>query len=127
VLLRPQRTHQRHQVVERVALDVELGLRIFLQQGGERVHVAAADVALVRARMDGDAGGAGVERDPRQADDARDRERALVAQQRDLVHVDRKRGRAAARVLARRHERVHRSSACASIMTCRVRSCEVPR
>ena len=96
-LLRPQLAHERHQVVERVAFDVELGVGPVLQHRRELAHVAGADVALVGPRVHGDAVRAGLEGDARQADDARDRQRPLVAQQRDLVDVDRERGHVAAR------------------------------
>ena len=56
-----QRAHEVHQVVERVALDVELGLRPSLHQRGELVHVVRADVALVGPRVHGDAVRAGLE------------------------------------------------------------------
>ena len=51
-------------------------------------HVAAADVALVRPGMDGDAVGAGLERDPAHADDARPRQVAPVAEHGDGVDID---------------------------------------
>jgi hypothetical protein len=94
--------HQRHQILVRIAFDVELGLGPVLQHHRKLAHVAGADVALVGARVDGDAVRAGRERDRRQADHARDRERALVAQQGDLVDVDRQRRERPPRVEAGR-------------------------
>ena len=93
---------QRHQVVERIALDVELGLRPVLQQRGELAHVAGADVALVGARVHGDAVRAGLERDRRRPTTLGIAECALVAQQGDLVDVDRQRRERPPRVEAGR-------------------------
>ena len=56
------------------------------------MHVTGADVALVGARMDGDAVRAGLERERRSTHDVRDAELAGVAQQCDLVDIDRQRG-----------------------------------
>ena len=90
-LLRAMRAHERHQVVERVALDVELGLRPARQQRSELDHVVAADVARIGARVHGDALRPGLQAQRGGAHDARDAEVARVAQQRDLVDVDRQR------------------------------------
>jgi hypothetical protein len=48
--------------VKGVALDVELGLPPALQQRVQLAHVGGADVALVGARVHGDAVGAGLQR-----------------------------------------------------------------
>ena len=115
-LLRARRSRtQLHQVVERVALDVELGRGQRFSSAASSCTSWAADVALVGPRMNGDAVRARLERDRGGAHHARDAERARVAQQRDLVDVDRQ-GRAAARASGRSSPggssagQVHRSS-----------------
>ena len=130
----PQRAHQRHQVVERVAFEVELGLRPLFQQLGEVVHVARADVALVGPRVHGDAVGTGFEHEGRGAGHAGHGERARVAQQGDPVQVDRQPGGAALRVQAGREQGVHGlavfpkfANFWRSSMTWRVRSGAEPR
>jgi hypothetical protein len=123
-----QRTHQRQQVVKRVALDVELGRRPFAQQRVQLVHVLRADVAFVRARVHGDAVGAGAQRQRGDVAHVGQPDRPRVAQQRDAVHVHRQRGAGMRGV----GQRVHRgtgtsSNLFTSVITCRVRNCGVPR
>ena len=134
-LLRAHRTHQVHQVVEGVAFEVVLGLRPDFQQRRQLEHIAVADVPLIRPRMHRDAVGTGLQRQRRQPHDVRDAEVAGVAQQRDLVHVDRERGRRAGtftRVI-RGNQWVHRRlgfrsrSFCTSTITWRVRKGAAPR
>jgi len=47
--------HKVHQVVKRVAFDVELAVGPRFEQSCQIVHIASADVALVRAGVHGDA------------------------------------------------------------------------
>jgi hypothetical protein len=76
-LVRPRRADDGHQVVEGIALDVELGRGPVLEHRGEIVHVSAADVALVGPGVHGDAMSARFEDACGQAGDARDGKRAL--------------------------------------------------
>ena len=88
-LVRAHRTHMRHQVVEGVALDVEFAVRPGLHQRGQLGHVAGADVALVRARVDGDALRASLQAQLGCARHTGDAQMARIAQQRDFIDVDR--------------------------------------
>mmetsp|Transcript_4852 Transcript_4852/g.17273 ORF Transcript_4852/g.17273 Transcript_4852/m.17273 type:complete len:287 (+) Transcript_4852:1388-2248(+) len=83
--------HEVHQVLGRVAFDVELGVGPVLQQGGQVIDVTGPDVAGVRAGMHRDALGAGAQAELGRAQHAGDAEVARVAQQRHLVDVDRQR------------------------------------
>ena len=87
-LMRPQVAHEAHQVVERVSLDVVLGLRPVLQQRGDLVHVVGTDVALVGPRMHGDARRPGLQAQRSGPGHAGYAQVARVAHQRDLVEVD---------------------------------------
>ena len=80
--------HKIHQVLGRVAFDVELAVRPILHQGGDFIHVVSADVPLIRPRVDGDALRAGLQAQLGRTQHARDAQVAGVAQQRDLVDVD---------------------------------------
>jgi hypothetical protein len=61
-LMRPQRPHQAHQVVEGVAFEVVLGLRpAACSSACQVVHVLRADVSLIGPRVHGDALGAGLQ------------------------------------------------------------------
>ena len=72
-----------------IAFEVELESRAPRQhQLGEPDHIAAADVALVRAGMRSQPVGAGPMRDPAKAQDVRHAGAPRVAQQRDLVEID---------------------------------------
>ena len=90
-LLRPVLAHEAHQVVQRIAFDVELGVRPALQQRRQIADIVRADVPLVGPRVHGDALRSGLEAQRRRASHARDAKVAGVAQQRDLVDVDRQR------------------------------------
>src|SRR5450830_676331 len=48
-LVRAKLAHKVHQVVEWIALDVELCLWPLLEQGGQVAHITGTDVALIRA------------------------------------------------------------------------------
>ena len=78
-----------HQIVVRIALDVELTVGVLAHQRGDWLHVTGADVPLVRARMHGDAISTGVEHDARAGDQIRQAVVAAVAQQRDAIDVGR--------------------------------------
>ena len=58
------------------------------QHRGQGVHVAGPDVALIGARVHGDAPGAGGDGVARRPEDVRPGALARVAEQRDLVDVD---------------------------------------
>ena len=53
--------HEVHQVLKRIAFDVELTVGPALHQTGQFVHVTGADMALVRTRMHRDAVGPGLQ------------------------------------------------------------------
>ena len=135
-----------HQVVQRVAFDVDFGLRPVLHQRGQIEHIVGADVALVRPRVHRDAVGTRLQRQRGRPGHARDAQRALVAQQGHLVQVDRQRGMPAMRIEAGGEQGVHgrrgfepRSPAtavaaagngdrlCKPSITCRVRNTDEPR
>ena len=133
--LRDQRSRNVHQVVERVALDVELGLGPGLHEQGELAHVARADMPFVGPRMNRDAVRSGLQHDSGRARDAWHVERAGVAQPRHLVEVDREPGGAAAPLGACGDERIHGRAGdgkrverfCSSSMSWRVRRPDVGR
>ena len=91
-LVRPSGPHDIHEVVERVALDVELGLRPTLHQGGNFIDIPRADVPLIRARVNGDALAAGLQAALGCAHHAGNVQVARIAQQRHLVDVHRQGG-----------------------------------
>ena len=126
-----QLAHEAHQVVEGVALDVVFGLRPLLHQIGQLIDIVRADVALIGARVHGDAVRAGLQRQRRSTQHAGNAQLARVAQQRDLVDVDRQGGATTVRVEPAGEQGVHgeRLSVwrpCRSNMTCRVRKVAVP-
>src|SRR5439155_24579325 len=83
-----------------VALDVELALRApRTHQLGQRRDVAPADMALVGARVDREAVGAGIVGDPGEVEDVGNAGAPRVAQQRDLVEIYRKAGHAGEYIL----------------------------
>src|SRR5262245_57225484 len=75
-------------LMEGIALDVELGLRMRLEEFGDLVDIVRPDMALVGPGMDGDAVGARVEGDASGLEHAGDTIRARVPQRRDLVDID---------------------------------------
>jgi len=88
-LVRAQLTHEVHQVVEGIALDVELHTEMAGQQLVQVVHVMGADVPRVGPRMHGDALRTGGQTERGSADHAGNAQVAGVAHQGDLVQVDR--------------------------------------
>ena len=76
----------------RVAFDVELRPWILVDDRPQLMHIVGADVAPVRPRMHGDAGGARFQNRPGAGHHVRSRTFARIAQPRDLVDVDRQRG-----------------------------------
>ncbi len=87
-LLRHQLMHHVHQVVQRVALDVEFTLGPGLHELGQVMHIGAADMALVGSGMHRDAVRTGLQTQRGGARDAGDAQVARVAHQRDFVEVD---------------------------------------
>lgn len=79
-LVRANRAHKTHQVVEGIAFDVELCAREVAQQCREVMHVAGANMALVRPRMDGNTRRARLQGNYRRARDTRNREPTRVSQ-----------------------------------------------
>ena len=147
-LVRADLAHQVHQVVQRIALDVVFHLGpVAAQQLGQVAHILIADVALVRARVHGDAVGASLQHQAGRPGDAGDAQVAGVAQQGHLVQVDRQGRAAQCPAMGKRFsgdERIHAvfcegcrraqgrqaavSMSCwASIITSRVRRRGVPR
>ncbi|MNT40628.1 hypothetical protein D3C72_1769530 [compost metagenome] len=87
-LLRLARLAQRQEVLRRIALDIELGLRErVVDQSPEHGQVGEADMPLVRPRMDRQATGAGLERDAAEMGDIRPRQIAAVAQHGNGIEV----------------------------------------
>ena len=88
-LVRTHGAHMRHQIMEGIALDVELAVGPGLHEGVQLGHVARADVALVRAGVDGDAVRARLQAQLGSARDAGNAQVARIAQQGHFVDVDR--------------------------------------
>jgi hypothetical protein len=88
-LVRAHLTHKVHQVVKRIAFDVVFAAGPVLQQVGKVEHVLRADVALVRARVHGDAVRTGLQALGGRAGEAGNAQVARVAHQGDFVQVDR--------------------------------------
>jgi hypothetical protein len=107
--------HELERVLERIAFDVQLGVRVVPEERREVAHVVRPDVALVGARMHRNSVCARVERDFREANDTRNTQRALVAQEGDFIHVYRE---------PRHVDRAAREpagwSSCSSRSSCRV-------
>ena len=61
--MRTDITHERHEVVERIALNVEFAVWITAQQGRERANIFGTNMASIWSRMYRNAGRPGVERD----------------------------------------------------------------
>jgi hypothetical protein len=111
-LVRPHQTNQGHQVVQRVAFDVVFAVWPVFHQRRQVVHIAVANMALVRTGMHRDAVGTSLQTQGGRAGDAGNTEVAGVAHQRNLVHIYGEVG-------------VHR--ACKSIITWRVRKLLTPQ
>ena len=94
----PHIADEAHQVLEGVAFDVVVGLRPLLHQRGKFVYVLGADVTLVGPRVHRDAVRSSLQAQRGRFHDAGDAQVPRVAQQRDLVDVDRQRGVATAGV-----------------------------
>ena len=76
----------------RISLDIELNMGILLQQLRYFVDIGRTDMALVRARMDSDAGGAGLYTQLCSAKDRRNTQMTRIANQRHFIHIDRQCG-----------------------------------
>ena len=96
-----------HQVVQRISLDVVFGLRPISHQLSQIEDVVSADVALFGTRVHGDATRAGLQGQSSGTGDAGNVKRALVAQQRHLVQVDRELGMPAMRIEAGGEQGIH--------------------
>ena len=88
-LVWPGITDETHQVLCRVALDVEFALGPVAHQCRQIRHVTGADMALIRTGMDGDAVGPRLQAQRGCARDTGNAQMACVAQQGNLVHIDR--------------------------------------
>ena len=91
-LLRARGFDVGHEVLQRVAFDVEFTPRPLAQQGGKLAHVMSADVAAVGPGVDGDAVRARLQAKQGGAGDGRDAQMARVAHEGDLVDIDGKPG-----------------------------------
>ena len=78
--MRPRLSHKIHQIVERIAFNIEFAVRIRPHQCRQRGNITRPDVATVWSRVNRDAIGAGVKADARKFANIRDAERTRVAQ-----------------------------------------------
>jgi hypothetical protein len=85
-------THKMHQVLKRVALNVELAVWPVFHHGGDFIHVVAPDVTLIWPGVHGDALRARFKTQTGRTDHIGDTQVAGVAQQRDLVDIHRQCG-----------------------------------
>ena len=60
-LMRQRGFYNPHQVVMRIAFDVEFAIRILCEQGGQRCDVVQANMSLIGTRMHSDTSGTGIE------------------------------------------------------------------
>ena len=86
--MRPHAPDQIERVFERIAFDVEFGIRIVCERCFELMHILRAYVTLVGPRMYRNAVCSGIECDACRASDARYSQRARIAQQGYLVEID---------------------------------------
>ena len=84
--------HKAHQVLKGIAFDVELAAGPVFHHGGNLEHIITSDVALVGSWVNGDALCARLKAQAGCANHVGNTEVARVAQQRNLVDVDRQRG-----------------------------------
>ena len=87
-----RRFAQREEALVWISLDVELASGPVLHQFDQVEHVDAANVALVRARMHGKPVGAGRQGETADLRDTRPGQVTAIAQMRDGVEIDGKRG-----------------------------------
>ena len=78
-----------HQILERIALNIKFTVRPVFHHGGDFKHIGATDVTLVWARVNGNAIGTRLQAQPGRAHYIGYAEMPSVAQQGDLVDVDR--------------------------------------
>ena len=90
-LLGPHRLDKTHEVVKRVAFDVELAPRPLGQQRGQVGHVVRTDVALVRPGVHGKACGTHLQTQGTRTREAGNAQMARVAHGGHLIEVDRQR------------------------------------
>ena len=88
-LLRTHFFNQGHEVVKRVALDIELAVWPCFEQLRQIEHIAVADMALVRPRVHRDAVGTRLQTQCGCTGDAGNAQMAGVTHQRNFVQIDR--------------------------------------
>ena len=86
-----QVAHEMHQVLQRIAFNIELALRPVFHQRRQFIDIVGADMALVGPGMHRDALRTGLQAQLGSAQHAGNIERAGVAKQRHLVDIDRQR------------------------------------
>ena len=91
-LLGPHLTHQVHQVVKRIALDVELTVRPSLHHRHQVLDIRGADMALIWTRMHGDALRTRLQAQLRGTRHTGNAQMPRVAQQGHFVDIDRQGG-----------------------------------
>ena len=82
-----------HQVVQRVAFDVELAVRPLLHQLRQVQHIAAADMARIGPRMHSDTRSPRLQTQGRGAGHAGDAKVAGIAHQGHFIQIDRQGGK----------------------------------
>ena len=87
-LIRTDRQDVIHQIMERIAFDVVLGLRVTLHQISQGSHVRCTDMALIGTRMHSQTGSAGLERDFTEFHGRRIAVVTSIADQSDLIEID---------------------------------------
>jgi hypothetical protein len=90
-LMRQMRVNERHQIVMRIAFNVEFAIGKFAHERGERRHVGCFDVTLIGARMNRNPERTGLQHDSGTMQKVRNRDTAAtVSQQRNPINVARK-------------------------------------
>lgn len=90
--MRPRLPHKIHQIVERIAFDIEFPVWKLAHQRREYGDVVGTHVATIRSRVNRNAVCTGVESDARKFADIGDAERTGIADERNFVDVDTKFG-----------------------------------
>ena len=88
-LLRAKFFNQAHEVVQRIAFDIEFAVWPVLQQVSQVMHIAVADMPLVGSGMDCDALSAGLQAQARRTGNAGNTQMAGISQQRHFIQIDR--------------------------------------
>ena len=87
-LMGSQGLHETHQILKRIAFDVEFTIRPAPDQARQFMHIRTANMAFVWPRMNRDAAGTLRETDVSCARQRRNTQVAGIAHQRDLVQID---------------------------------------